>query len=381
MKIAIVSSGLWHVRRGIETWASTLAEALARRGLNITLFTGSKVTSDNGQVPYKIQVMPCWYRGTRKNTWMTNILSRIGGWRYGFGSEYQTEQTTMAPKLIKALRRDGFDIVHLQDPWLAMLLEKVHRKQQHAAEVILAHGTEEPLDFLRKFQHVQELSPHYLANHGVMSMSGWTRHSVPNFVNTDVFRPADKFLCRKSLGLPHDTFIVLSVGAIDHKHKRMQWLVDEFTSMNNKNSVLVVAGPCNSPEISQFITNAKNILGERFTYFANMNHLKMPDLYSAADVFVLCSTSEIFGIVFLEAMACGIPCVGHTYPVTEWIIGDCGTCIDMKSNKSLSSFLSNITPDWIVTHGKQARDRTVKMFSAKVVVEQIVEMYQEVLRK
>ena len=41
MKIAIVSSGLWHVRRGIEVWASTLAGALAEKGMDVTLFCGS----------------------------------------------------------------------------------------------------------------------------------------------------------------------------------------------------------------------------------------------------------------------------------------------------------------------------------------------------
>jgi hypothetical protein len=42
MKIAIASSGLGHVTRGIETWADDLGTALHRCGVNVTLFKGGE---------------------------------------------------------------------------------------------------------------------------------------------------------------------------------------------------------------------------------------------------------------------------------------------------------------------------------------------------
>ena len=50
MRIAIASSGLGHVARGIETWALTLAEALAERGVNTTLFCGADLRAERGQL-------------------------------------------------------------------------------------------------------------------------------------------------------------------------------------------------------------------------------------------------------------------------------------------------------------------------------------------
>ncbi|OGV61542.1 MAG: hypothetical protein A2283_13710 [Lentisphaerae bacterium RIFOXYA12_FULL_48_11] len=376
MKIAVVSSGLWHVYRGVEVWAFTLAEALAVRGMDVTLFTGSDITGGKEYLTCKMRTLPCWHRSTRSNAWLAKICSKLGGWRYGFGSEYQVEQATIAPGLIKALRAGRYNVVHLQDPWLALRLEKSRENGAHSAAVILAHGTEEPVEFLRRFSHVQELSPYYLERHKDSTRQGQARYCIPNFVNTSEFRQADKLICRRSLGLPEESFIVLSVGAIGDKHKKMHRLVDEFALIEKKNAMLVIAGHCGNEADFELISYASKRLGGRFRCFGDLSHAEMPALYSSADLFVLCSTNEIFGIVFLEAMACGIPCVGHKYPVTEWIIGDGGTCIDMNNKGFMVGLLSDVTPEWIQSHGSKARVRAEKIFSSEVVIGQIVEMYE-----
>ena len=118
-------------------------------------------------------------------------MRRIGGWRYGFGSGYEAEQTSFALKLWPRIRRD-FDILHVQDPWVALLLDKLHRIGLSRPHVILAHGTEEPVKTLKKYSNLQHLAPCYVED--------WNRHrparqkvfAVGNFVDIDVFKPADK---------------------------------------------------------------------------------------------------------------------------------------------------------------------------------------------
>lgn len=58
--------------------------------------------------------------------------------------------------------------------------------------------------------------------------------------------------------------------------------------------------------------------------FVSVQHNLMPDLYRSADVFTLASSEEAFGLVFLEALACGLPVVAHDAPRQKFVIGDTG---------------------------------------------------------
>ena len=59
----------------------------------------------------------------------------------------------------------------------------------------------------------------------------------------------------------------------------------------------------------------------------------MPSIYRASDVFTLCSeSSEAFGIVYLEALSCGLPCVVTHDSSRKEILGDAGIYVDDPEN-------------------------------------------------
>src|SRR6266852_3195846 len=88
-RVAVASSGLGHIPRGIETWAADTARALRRAGQDVTLFQGDGAPAEEWQ-----QVVPCARRFEPAAQQWVRRLRRMGGWRYGFGSGYQVEQTT-----------------------------------------------------------------------------------------------------------------------------------------------------------------------------------------------------------------------------------------------------------------------------------------------
>jgi len=367
-RIAVMCSGLGHVARGIETWADSVATELDHRGLNVTLFKGAGQPAR----PFE-RVVKCLRRShplaQRLVDW-----APASAWRLGLHQTYDLEQTTFALSVLPHLVRNRYDLIHLQDPWIAYLLEKT--RKLHGASVILGHGTEEAPWLLRRFQHVQELTPFYLSRHGDIGDRQW--FAVPNFVDTTRFRPGDKAAARRELGLPADAFIVLSAAALNRSKKRLDWLAREFAAANRPDACLVLAGAreLETPTLREEITQR---LGDRVRILENVPHHRMPLLYQAADLHVICSLMEVMGISIVEAMASGVMNLVHRWGSVEWVVGDTGIALDMERPGALAGVLSSIDLETCRTQGRLARRRAIDTFSVAAVVDQMLGMYDVVL--
>jgi glycosyltransferase involved in cell wall biosynthesis len=368
LKIAVLCSGLGHVARGVETWADVTAASLYRRGYDVTLYKGG----GSATRPFE-RVVRCAqrYGSLAENLprWMPACA-----WRLGCTSPYAVEQTTFALSALSELRRGRFDVLHTQDPWLAWVLQKTRRV--HRAKVILGHGTEEPAWFLQKFEHVQELTPFYLQRHGDLGGRRW--FAAPNFVDADVFRPGDRAVARERLGLPPNKYIVLCVAALNRSRKRVDWLSYEFARANLNDALLVLAG-AEEPETPTLLEEVEPLLRDRVCILKNVAHADMPLLYQAADVHALCALQEVLGLCLLEAMATGLPCIGHTWGATEWVIGPGGSIVDMQQPGALAAVLELYEEPLLrEAHGLLARQRVETTFSVDAVMTQYLKMYSTV---
>jgi 1,2-diacylglycerol 3-alpha-glucosyltransferase len=226
MKIVIASSGLGHVARGIEAWASDLSRALLDRGLDVTLCKGGGTAQAGHE-----RVLDCWHRDSQRTLRLLRWLPRRGSWRIGLGSPYGVEQTTFALRLVDYLRREQADLLHVQDPQVALIVQRAHRLGLVPTRTILAHGTEEPPAFLRKITYLQHLAPWHLqaARHDGAWRPTWT--AIPNFIDTHLFRPGRADELRAELQIPADALVLLSVAALKRTHKRIDYLLNEFASL------------------------------------------------------------------------------------------------------------------------------------------------------
>lgn len=369
LKIAIMSTGLGHVARGIEAWADVTATAMRARGLDVTLFKGAGETHRDFE-----RVVPC---ATRQSKWAQRLANWTPdwAWHFGCGSGYEVEQTTFWINVLPQLHRERFDIIHLQDPWLALLLERT--RWLHGAKVILGHGTEEPDWFLRKLAHVQELSPFYLQRHGELGDRQW--FAVPNFVDADTFRHGEQRVARERFGLPQDSLIVLCVSALNRSRKRVHWLAYEFLRAELEDAILVIAG-AEEPETAALLNEIEPLLEDQLVVLRDVPHGQMPLVYQAGDVYAICSLREVMSVSILEAMATGLPCIGHTWGSTAWAIGDGGTIVDMESPGALAGALELYQePALREAHGHLARRRVEELFSVDAVMSQFLAMYRTVL--
>lgn len=379
MKICVASSGLGHVHRGIEAWASDLGWALARRGIPITLCKGG----GSPEAEFE-RVIPCWQRESSKTRLLLRCLPRRGTWRLGLGSPVGVEQTTFAPGLLMHLRRTQADILHVQEPHLARIVEWARRRGWVRARAVLGHGTEESLEFLSQFPYLHFLAPWYLdeARGAGVCRPTWT--AIPNFIDTDVFRPGRSEAIRSELGIPLDGLVVVTAAAIKRHHKRIDYLLEEFAALLRGSpdlpAWLVVAGGWEA-ETDEIIAAGRSMLGDRVRFLVRFPRGRMPELYRLADAFVLCSLKEMLGIVLLEAMASGVPCLVNRHPVLEWVIGSGGDAIDMAARGALAQAMDGLLrqADRRRALGELARRYSVENFGRDRVLDRILDYYQFVL--
>ncbi len=134
---------------------------------------------------------------------------------------------------------------------------------------------------------------------------------VPCGVDLSVFRPLDQKTVRSRLGLNGEK-ILLYVGRIEPL-KGLDLLVETAAQMDTEEGVrvIVVGADVNgNREIDRVKLLAKERnLEDQIEFVGQVNHTDLPLYYNAADVCVVPSYYESFGLVALESMACGTPVV------------------------------------------------------------------------
>lgn len=127
---------------------------------------------------------------------------------------------------------------------------------------------------------------------------------IPCGVDLDLFRPLDQAEARAHLGLNGER-ILLFVGRPDPL-KGLPILLSAASLLEDPDGVRVlVVGGLPSPLMGE----GQGEGDSNATYFGRVAHQMLPYYYSAADVCVIPSYYESFGMVALEAMACGVPVV------------------------------------------------------------------------
>jgi glycosyltransferase involved in cell wall biosynthesis len=137
---------------------------------------------------------------------------------------------------------------------------------------------------------------------------------------------------------------------------------------------LVVAG--DGPLRTTIAAAAARHLPGRFTRLSVAPE-RMPMLYQAADVFLQCSKDEPFPLVFLEAMACGLPVVGHDIPRVRWFVGDDEVLVDMDDPVAISQSIQRAASS--AAAGRQKRVNKAAAFSWEKIAGMYRKFFQEIL--
>ena len=186
------------------------------------------------------------------------------------------------------------------------------KMQSRAGEVEQAERLVVEAEAMATSDRIVAFSPHerdamarlYDANPGKVSM-------VPCGVDLSVFRPLDQKTARDLLGLNGEK-ILLYVGRVEPL-KGLGLLVETAAQIDSEDGVrmMVVGADANGgQEMDRVKQLAKDRdLEDQIDFVGQVDHTELPLYYNAADVCVVPSYYESFGLVALESMACGTPVV------------------------------------------------------------------------
>lgn len=193
------------------------------------------------------------------------------------------------------------------------------------------------------------------------------RHQ-PLGVDTDIFNPgAHARALRAELGLPADTRLLVYAGRFT-REKKLPFLIEAIEHLGPPYHLLMVGG-------SQ---------GKRRSCAVTcLPFQKAPELarlLAACDALVHPGDGETFGLIVLEAMACGIPVIGVSAGgVAELIDDSCGMLAEPNSASALAHAIRSLYTRDRMAMGHAARDKAVRRYDWRIIMPQFMHQYASVL--
>ena len=182
----------------------------------------------------------------------------------------------------------------------------------------------------------------------------------------------------------HEPFRLLFVGRLRY-YKGLDTLLQAMPQLPGVHLTVVGIGPMQTAW--QALTRELGII-DQVTFAGEVDDDHLPDYYNQADLFVFPSNarSEAFGIVLLEAMASGLPCLTTELGTgTSWIVqnGITGFVVPPLNPAALAQAINTIATDETLRQrfGQAALVRVKAEFSKEVMVRRVMQVYEELLQQ
>ncbi|MHB1360708.1 MAG: glycosyltransferase family 4 protein [Rhodocyclaceae bacterium] len=360
-KVALLCSGLGNVLRGHEVFAADLF-ALLKDDLDITLYKGGgQPTAREIVIPHAqrrspsldgmhLPVAPKWHAAAVEVERM-----RIEGESFAWGA-------------LDSLLSGEYDVIHCLEQEVCNTLYAQRHLFAKTPKFLWSNGGAIPAHAQPRCDYVQEHSDNNL----VRSVKG-KAFVIPHGVDMNRFRPDVQTDFRQRHGIPADAFVVISVGSICYWHKRMDYIIREVASLPNPWLVIVGQETADTPGIKQL---GDELMRGRIV-FTSMSHDQLPQAYAAADVFALGSIFETFGIVYIEAMAMGLPVISTDHPNQRSIIKE-AVFIDMKQSGTLAAALKDTPASRWKEIGLRGLEVARTIYDLDILQQRYLDKYAEI---
>jgi D-inositol-3-phosphate glycosyltransferase len=333
---------------GMNVYVDALARTFAGMGMAVDVFTAA---FEKGSSP-EIQVRN-GYRVVNVDAPGTDRAERIGAFAEGI-VRWVTERSI------------SYDVIHSHywlSAWAGALLE-----QPLGAPLVISFHTlgrtrdvgrgEPPQPLVRLAAEAEviaragcvvastpaeatDLIEHYAARPERVCVS-------PPGVDHGLFHPGDQVASRIALGIPLDVPVAAVVGRIQPL-KGIDLAIEAVGQIPDVRLVVVggASGEHGESEVGRLAALASTVAPGRVDFLPPMDHGAIAALYRAVDLVVIPSRSESFGLVAVEAQACGTPVVagrigGLAFSVSD---GQSGALVDGEDVSDWAKPIASILGD------------------------------------
>jgi len=350
MNVFIVCTGLGHINRGYESFTRECFDALKdTTDFKLYLIKGGGKSTGNEIV------LPNLPRRKKAAQFLTKFFPT---------DAYTIEQITFCLSMLPLILIKQPAVIYYSDFTLGTYLWHLRKHLKFKYKLLFSNGAPNGPPFKTE-DHVQQLLPVYMEQAILHGAPASMQTLLPYGFNINIDERLDninnKGLVRNSFGFSSDQKIILSVGAVNKHHKRMDYLIEEVAKLG-KEYYLIILGQFEA-ETSQLIKLATDKIPGRFT-ITNVAYDKVKDYYIAADYFVLASLNEGFGRVLIEAISYGLPCIVHDYINAKQVLQEYGTYINMKKKGEL---IQHFSKDNTITDQKKLIQAAYQLYSWDVL--------------
>ncbi|MET4560953.1 N-acetyl-alpha-D-glucosaminyl L-malate synthase BshA [Lysinibacillus parviboronicapiens] len=206
--------------------------------------------------------------------------------------------------------------------------------------------------------------------------------TIYNFVDEREYRPLDPGNLKAQFGIQADEKVIIHVSNF-RKIKNLPHVVDAFMKIRaNMKAKLLLVG--DGPEKHRVMDQVKGSLYVKDVLFLGKQE-NLAELYSISDLKLLLSQQESFGLVLLEAMACGVPCIGSAVGGIPEVIdhGVDGYLVEQGDTDAVAEYAVNLLNDeQQLQNFREAAMRAVnEKFHSSKIVEQYEKLYEKVAEK